>query len=68
MNVSKQVGATDCALFAMATVISLALGDDPVAVVYDQQQLWSHFLGKCFEVSCNRTFNNSSRLETFPIS
>ena len=44
MNVSKQVGAVDCALFAMATVTSLALGDDPVVVVYDQQQLRSHFL------------------------
>ena len=44
MNVSKQVGATDCALFAMATVTSLALGDDPVAAVYAQQQLRSHFL------------------------
>ena len=44
MNVSKQAGTMDCALFAMATVTSLALGDDPVTVVYDQQQLRSHFL------------------------
>ena len=30
MNVSKQAGAVDCALFSMATVTSLDLGDDPV--------------------------------------
>ena len=44
MNVSKQAGAMDCALFAMATATALALGDNPVTVVYDQQQLRPHFL------------------------
>ena len=42
MNVSKQAGAVDCALFVMATVTSLALGAREV--VYDQEQLQSHFL------------------------
>ena len=32
MNVSKQAGAVNCALFAVAIVTSLALGDDSVAM------------------------------------
>ena len=44
MNIIKQAGATDCALFAMAVLTSLAFGDDPLKVVYDQQQLRSHLL------------------------
>ena len=44
MPTSKLVPWTVHALFAMAAVTSLAMGDDPVAVVYDQQQLRQHFL------------------------
>ena len=44
MNVAKQSGSTDCALFALASVTCLALGIDPVTVVYDQQQLRAHFV------------------------
>ena len=44
MNVAKQSGITDCALFALACVTCLASGIDPVTVVYDQQQLRAHFV------------------------
>ena len=44
MNVAKQAGSSDCALFALANVTCLALGIDPLAVVFDQQQLRSHFV------------------------
>ena len=44
MNVAKQAGMTDCALFAMATITCLAMGTDPLAVVPDQQELRSHLL------------------------
>ena len=44
MNVPQQAGAVDCALYAMAAVTCLALGNDPVVVVYDQQQLRAHLL------------------------
>ena len=44
MNTAKQTGATDCALFALATVTSLALGSDPLQVVLDQSQLRSHYI------------------------
>ena len=35
MNVSKQSGSVDCALYAMATLAHLAFGKDPTAVVFD---------------------------------
>ena len=44
MNIAKQSGITDCALFALACVTCLALGIDPVTVVHDQQQLRAHFV------------------------
>ena len=33
MNVAKQSGSVDCALFAMATITCLALDTDPLSVV-----------------------------------
>ena len=39
MNVAKQSGSSDCALFAMGTITCLALDIDPLRVVYDQEQL-----------------------------
>ena len=32
MNVHKQTGGNDCALFAMATITHLALGKDPTTL------------------------------------
>ena len=44
MNIFKQEGGADCALFAMAVITSLALGNDPLQEVYQQGQLRSHYL------------------------
>ena len=48
MNLSKQTGSTDCALFSMAMATSIAMGSNPVNVVYDQEALRPHLL-KIFE-------------------
>ena len=39
MNIFKQEGGVDCALFAMAVITSLALGNDPLQEVYLAQYL-----------------------------
>ena len=44
MNVSKQTGSTDCALFAMANLTHLALGEDPTMVVLNQDELRPHLI------------------------
>lgn len=44
MNTAKQVGVVDCGVYALAMITSRALGDDPVSVIYDQQQLRSHLI------------------------
>ena len=38
MNVSKQIGTQDCALFAIAYLVALAFNEDPTAVVFDQDE------------------------------
>ena len=48
MNVAKQGGATDCGLYAMATVVCLVTGVDPGTVVYNQAEMRSH-LAKTLE-------------------
>ena len=48
MNTSKQTGAADCALYAMATITSLALDIDPLFVVFNQEELRPH-LAKTLE-------------------
>lgn len=75
MNVAKQAGMTDCALFAMATITCLALGTDPLAVVHDQQELRSHLLnilvtGKVTEFPTNkkrRIVSQMRRTEEFQV-
>ena len=42
MNISKQTGLNDCALFAMAVITHLAIGEDPTTVIFDQDGLRSH--------------------------
>ena len=44
MNTAKQSGSTDCGLYAAAVTTCLALGMDPLAVVFRQQDLRDHFL------------------------
>jgi len=39
MNVAKQSGSTDCALFVIATITCLALDIDPLNIIFDQDQL-----------------------------
>ena len=35
MNLQKQIGIVDCALYAMATAICLLFGHDPIGVVFN---------------------------------
>ena len=53
MNISKQTGSTDCALFALAIINLLALGGKPSCVVFNQQELRPHLLNsfECGTVS-----------------
>ena len=44
MNVHKQTGTSDCALFAIATVTCLLFRGDPTTVVFDQKNLCPHFV------------------------
>ena len=48
MNVAKQSGSVDCALYSMATVLTLASGGDPTQVVYNQPDMRPHFVS-CLE-------------------
>lgn len=47
MNVSHQMGATDCGLFAIAYCETLLAGSDPVNIVYNQSAMRSHVMA-CF--------------------
>ena len=55
MNVGKQVGTQDCALFSIAFLTSLAHGEDPTMIRYDQDEMRSH-LTLCFKRKCMTTF------------
>lgn len=57
MNVSRQAGVTDCALFAMAFTTHLAFGKDPTTAVFDQNELRSHLL----------VMLSSGKVSTFPV-
>ena len=48
MNLYKQTGVSDCALYVMAVATSLASNADPASVIFDQVDLRSHFL-QCME-------------------
>ena len=43
MNVAKQSGMLDCGLYAAAIITSLAMGNDPLDVVFNQRELRQHF-------------------------
>ena len=58
INVAKQIGTTECGLYAIAYCISLANGQDPCKVVYDQREMREHMIS-CFE---------NKKLTSFPIS
>jgi len=55
MNMAKQHGSTECRLYAIATMVCLAFGEDPTAIVFDQSMLRSH-LGECFTKKCLKPF------------
>jgi hypothetical protein len=57
MNVAKQTGASDCGLYALATMTCLAVGVDPVTVVFDNEELRPH-LAKVLE---------TQRITPFPV-
>ena len=42
MNIAKQSGATDCGLYAVAIMSSLALGKDPCSIVFKKEDLRAH--------------------------
>ena len=42
MNISKQSRATDCGLYAVAIMSSLALGKDPCNIVFEKEDLQAH--------------------------
>ena len=44
MSLGRQAGSSDCVLFALPNVACLVLCVDPLAVVFDQQQLRPHFV------------------------
>ena len=44
MNVSKQTGSVDCALYAMATLAHLAFGKDPTTAVLTCDLIYRVFL------------------------
>ena len=56
MKMAKQYGSTECGLYAIATMVCPAFGNDPTTVVFDQSMLRSH-LGECY----------IKRLEPFPV-
>ena len=47
-NMQKQHGGDDCGVFVIAAMVSLAFGEDPGSVKYDQENLRPHLL-QCFE-------------------
>ena len=44
MNIQKQTGTVDCAIYAIATVTSILLGQDPTSVVFNQKELRLHLI------------------------
>lgn len=57
MNISKQSGAVDCGLHAIAVLTSLAFDQDPTTVVYYQKAMRPH-LNTCFD---------ANRIVPFPV-
>ena len=57
-NVALQKGSSDCELYVIAMMTSLAYDDDPITQLYSQQELRVH-LKQCFE---------RGTLEPFPVS
>ena len=48
MKMTKQVGSSDCGLYALAVATALAFRIDPTAITFNQDDMRSH-LSECFE-------------------
>ena len=59
-NVAKQVGGTECGLYALAYCVALANGEDPCDYVYDQREMRSHLIS-CFESKHFTSFPSSKK-------
>ena len=57
MRMSKQVGSSDCGLYAVAVATALAFGIDPTASIFNQDDMSSH-LKECFE---------KQKMDPFPV-
>lgn len=57
MNTSKQSGTVDCGLYSIATMTSLALGKDPVGIVFQKEELRPYL----------RHIMESEKITEFPI-
>lgn len=74
MNMARQNGSTDCALFALATLTCICLGMDPQTAVFDQDELRSHYISMLeseivasFPIKKKRRFSNPYKLDDCPI-
>ena len=56
VDVQRQVGSSDCGLFAIAFATSLCSGLDPHTLKYDQSKMRSNFLS-CVESGCLSPFH-----------
>lgn len=64
VDVQRQVGAADCALFAMAFAVNLCFGEDPHVINYKQDDLRSHYIA-CVDQKLFTRFPNSDRPRRF---
>ena len=74
MNTSKQTGVADCGLYALAAATCLLHNEDPTAVVFNQEELRTHFYqslekGKIslFPVKKTRRVSRICKKEELPI-
>ena len=72
MNVGKQIGTQDCALFAIAYLTSLAFNEDPTEIIYDQEEMRHDCFNKkvivTFPVKNQRRVKNKvKKLDTIDI-
>lgn len=49
VDVQRQIGSSDCALYAIANALTLCLGEDPHITSYNQGNFRAHLV-KCFEL------------------
>uniref|UniRef100_A0A1X7VA30 Ubiquitin-like protease family profile domain-containing protein n=1 Tax=Amphimedon queenslandica TaxID=400682 RepID=A0A1X7VA30_AMPQE len=60
MNEGRQVGFQDCGLYAISFVTSLAYGEDPTIIKYEDQEMRNHLL-ECFEIKELSPFPSKKR-------